>query len=494
MPLQNGVRSLQGDSVISSILSNNRTLFNEVTDAQRQYNSVADVPLSVVSYAKPANFITYGDKPIDPNAETFVLTHGLNNTYQEPWIQDAAKTLRQQHPNANIVMVDWDSGGANPVRGTLGYPIVAANTRQIGEQLGNYLATSGVNGQKTTLVGHSLGAQVSGVAGRQFRARTGQQLGTIVGLDPAGPLFNNAPNQLKLDRTDARNVVGIHTSRTFGTYRPVGSSDYFINPNSLFQPGAFEPVGNHGYATVLYNDLLKGGRYRGIDRNAIANPQANQGAFNINTHLPPEPRSGRGIPRFGFDNRSGRYRYQDTGKFVSRQAVDYITRKRISLGQTELGKIAKELINKTISIRNAHKEALLELKALHTHQYLLGRGGSKNMTPEDYQELNSTIQEQAGHLQNFFTDIANGTQSPARIEQRMKAYGGSGTIAMRKGEMRTAQIAGYKEMLRELGITDQHCSDCVGYANLGWQPITTLPLPMQQCQCHTNCKCTVRYR
>lgn len=360
--------------------------------------------------------------------------------------------------------------------------------------MGDYLAASGVNGQKTTLIGHSLGAQVSGVAGREFRLKTGQQLGSIVGLDPAGPLFRNAPNQLRLDPTDAQNVVGIHTSRTFGIYSPVGQSDYFINPNSVFQPGSRDPVTNHGYSTVVYNDLLKGGRYRGLNQTAITGNQPPIGSRNINTYLPPQPRSAQGVPQFGFDFRTQRYRYQDTGKFVSKEAVNFITQKRVNLSKTELNRISEQLINKELSVRNAHKEALLELKNLHTQEYLLGRGGSANMTPEDYQQLNTVVTQQSLYLQKFFEDIANGTQTPAKIRQRMQAYSASGTLALRKGELQSRQVAGYEEMLRELGATDQHCMDCVNYASLGWQAIGTLPLPMEDCQCVTNCKCTVRYR
>ena len=81
------------------------------------------------------------------------------------------------------------------------------------------------------LIGHSLGAQVCGFAGQGLK-----KVGRITGLDPAGPSFDGASRQARLDMTDADFVDVIHTdSRSFipffglGTLQAVGHVDFYPN-------------------------------------------------------------------------------------------------------------------------------------------------------------------------------------------------------------------------------------------------------------------------
>lgn len=83
------------------------------------------------------------------------------------------------------------------------------------------------NFSRVSLIGHSLGAHISGAAGK--RVRNGR-INTIVGLDPAGPLFdaNNPVN--RLDRGDAEYVEVIHTdTNSFGIAFPIGHADFYPN-------------------------------------------------------------------------------------------------------------------------------------------------------------------------------------------------------------------------------------------------------------------------
>lgn len=71
----------------------------------------------------------------------------------------------------------------------------------------------GVNPDKIHLIGHSLGAHISGFAGKGYQSLTyGQKLPRITGLDPANPCFHDTTSNNRLDETDARFVDVIHTN------------------------------------------------------------------------------------------------------------------------------------------------------------------------------------------------------------------------------------------------------------------------------------------
>ena len=94
------------------------------------------------------------------------------------------------------------------------------------------------------MFGFSLGAHLVGNAGEEYK---GSNLKMIIGLDPAGPLFENdlyltptgyarllLVNTLdeptnRLDRTDARRVVSIHTSDSVGYNKRRGARKDLAN-------------------------------------------------------------------------------------------------------------------------------------------------------------------------------------------------------------------------------------------------------------------------
>lgn len=61
------------------------------------------------------------------------------------------------------------------------------------------------------LIGHSLGAHMSGHTGTYLRKVYGLALPRITGLDPAEPYFNDTHAVTRLDPTDADFVDVIHT-------------------------------------------------------------------------------------------------------------------------------------------------------------------------------------------------------------------------------------------------------------------------------------------
>ena len=63
-----------------------------------------------------------------------------------------------------------------------------------------------------------------------------------------------------------------------------------------------------------------------------------------------------------------------------------------------------------------------------------------------------------------------------------------------KGVQSNKLRTGYKEVMRDCALDKATCRDCARWAALGWQPIGTLPLPGDRCQCLFNCRCALSYR
>lgn len=62
------------------------------------------------------------------------------------------------------------------------------------------------------------------------------------------------------------------------------------------------------------------------------------------------------------------------------------------------------------------------------------------------------------------------------------------------GEMERMGRIGMKEMRRIAALDKACCKDCRYYDSLGWQPIGSLPVPGERCQCLDRCRCVMDYR
>ncbi|KAH3698226.1 hypothetical protein DPMN_085745 [Dreissena polymorpha] len=154
--------------------------------------------------------------------------------------------------DANVFAVDWSKGAHN-----INYNQAAANTRVVGALIAQFITQLRTTAQAQYgdfhLIGHSLGAHISGYAGERISG-----IGRITGLDPAGPQFEKKDPKVRLDPTDALFVDAIHTDGDsliqlgFGLEQPVGHVDYFPNGGEN-QPGCFKELGQH-----LFN-IITGG-------------------------------------------------------------------------------------------------------------------------------------------------------------------------------------------------------------------------------------------
>ncbi|GBN46378.1 Pancreatic lipase-related protein 2 [Araneus ventricosus] len=164
----------------------------------------------------------------DPTLETKFLIHGFMSDLDYDDVRFETKDLLLRIGNYNVFIVDWTQHNGFP------YAQAVANTRVVGALVAKMIHflmnETGITPESIHLIGHSLGAHTSGYAGERIPG-----LGRITGLDPAGPYFQDADREVRLDRTDALFVDVIHTDGAenilggLGISDPIGHVDFYPN-------------------------------------------------------------------------------------------------------------------------------------------------------------------------------------------------------------------------------------------------------------------------
>ena len=126
----------------------------------------------------------------------------------------------------NVIVVDWGMGAQ-----TNNYIHARNRVGDVGRSLANIIdfmnQSFNLSFEDITVVGFSLGAHVAGIAGKTVRRG---RINTIIGLDPAGPLFDINRVDTRLDYRDAQYVEIIHSNGQFSGFRlPMGHADFYPN-------------------------------------------------------------------------------------------------------------------------------------------------------------------------------------------------------------------------------------------------------------------------
>ncbi|XP_037959926.1 phospholipase A1 [Teleopsis dalmanni] len=157
----------------------------------------------------------------DLDVNTPALDNALNDATNTTHIIQTMHNIT----DFNVIVVDWS--------------LISSNVNYFGvvdliEDLGFLLAEfvhflhmrTGLHYDDVYLIGHSLGAQIAGSAGKQVKPF---RFNTIFALDPAGPKFRDLSDEHRVDPTDATYVESIQTSSSLGFEEPVGHATFYPN-------------------------------------------------------------------------------------------------------------------------------------------------------------------------------------------------------------------------------------------------------------------------
>ncbi|EDW52995.1 pancreatic triacylglycerol lipase [Drosophila sechellia] len=173
---------------------------------------------------------------MNPKGKIFLLVHGYLESGAIPWMWDMAKALLAHEPEgrAAVVLIDWGGGASPPyVQAVANIRLVGAITAHVVHMLYEELRLPNLD--NVHIIGHSLGAHLSGYAGYHLQHDFGLKPARITGLDPAAPLFTDTDPIVRLDKTDAHFVDIVHTDANplmkggLGINMRLGHVDFFPN-------------------------------------------------------------------------------------------------------------------------------------------------------------------------------------------------------------------------------------------------------------------------
>ncbi|CAH1398269.1 unnamed protein product [Nezara viridula] len=157
----------------------------------------------------------------------YVLFHGYGGSANTSSILLLANALLD-HGEESILTVDYEAAVAVP------YEKAVNRSLAIGEKVAELLSISSF---PLRFIGNSLGAHIAGITGHILKEKNDILVDSIIGLDPAFPIFGDMELPKRLDPEDAKFVVAIHTTGgELGFLEPVGHADFYPNGGLNPQP------------------------------------------------------------------------------------------------------------------------------------------------------------------------------------------------------------------------------------------------------------------
>jgi len=161
---------------------------------------------------------------------------------------------------------------------------------------------------------------------------------------------------------------------------------------------------------------------------------------------------------------------------------------------TSVETLVVQLAEGTITIAEWQGSMAAMIKEQHIISAIAGKGGRSMMTATDWGRTGGRLRFQYERLDKFAHEIMSGYFSPEYVAARSKMYINSTRTAYWDALTQAHKDSGeYTEEKRILGYAE-HCADCVYFADMGWQPLGSMPEPGSESVCMTNCQCGKIYR
>ncbi|XP_017787288.1 PREDICTED: lipase member H-like [Nicrophorus vespilloides] len=188
----------------------------------------------------------------DANKISLFVNHGYGGNYLGGANRAIRDAILSKH-DVNVFLVDSAKAREFYTTAVLCAPGVSKREAEFIRKFADF---NEVPYDKIHLAGHSLGAHVSGGVGAQLDGK----VRSILGLDPALPLFSYNNTETRLDVTDGQFVQVIHTNAGLkGFSSSIGHADYFPNGGGMNQPGCgTDLLGSCAHARVynLYKESV----------------------------------------------------------------------------------------------------------------------------------------------------------------------------------------------------------------------------------------------
>ncbi|KAK5644058.1 hypothetical protein RI129_007903 [Pyrocoelia pectoralis] len=212
-------------------------LINEVTDCSLINYNADHVNLWLYTRNNTFNPIklTSTDTSLLKGRRTILLAHGFLCTHENNLIPELRDAYLNRYNDSYIIAIDWGAYSKDY------YANVFCNVPRIAKTVAEFLCKAdtelNININDLHVLGHSMGGQLAGLIGQETKAQCFKELGRISGLDPAAPLYSFKSKSERLDASDAKEVMVIHTNTAaLGYAGKCGTVDFYPN-YGVFQDG-----------------------------------------------------------------------------------------------------------------------------------------------------------------------------------------------------------------------------------------------------------------
>jgi len=186
------------------------------------------------------------------------------------------------------------------------------------------------------------------------------------------------------------------------------------------------------------------------------------------------------------------YVYKSTGKAVANSVMLSWADSYTVVVKTRIGVLTEKFIDGSITLEQWQQRMAIEIKDGWIVSSNIGRGGREMMTQADWGRTGGRLQYEYSKLREFAEQINMGNLTDAEIMARAQLYANATRLGYWDGLTSAKMGVGFTHEQRFLNPAE-HCEDCVMYADMGIQPIGSLPEPGEASQCGRNCKCTKVY-
>ncbi|XP_061386827.1 phospholipase A1-like [Musca vetustissima] len=190
----------------------------------------------------------------DASKPTYFVIHGWTQSYTSGMNKEI-RTAALRRFDCNVIVVDW--ARARSVDYATSVIAVPKVGKKVAEMIDFLNKNYNMPFETLTVAGHSLGAHVAGYAGKNVQ---NGKIHTIIGMDPALPLFSYDKPKKRLSATDGVYVESIQTNGgTLGFLKPIGAGAFYPNGGKE-QPGCVLDVTgacSHGRSTEYYAEALE---------------------------------------------------------------------------------------------------------------------------------------------------------------------------------------------------------------------------------------------
>lgn len=158
-----------------------------------------------------------------------------------------------------------------------------------------------------------------------------------------------------------------------------------------------------------------------------------------------------------------------------------------------------QILEKDLSLDDAYKQISQIIKDAWTVEFIVGKGGLKQIDSDDIKLLNKKLKSEltldfsidgnSYGLEELFNQYDQGQISKAQFVARVQTYAKGSRRAYFFGQDQRQTLPYVQRTLHG----NDNCQSCILYADAGIVKNGNIPLPGEACECRSNCNCTITY-